>query len=124
MHKCLVCLGDISRYLSEYDGCTQIAEKYYTMAILLDSEIGLFVRLKDLLDSKVKCLGMPLNQLGTLSGRSNCSCDAAFFYLLCLSTVHPFDGAKDNLQMLFERNNKRLIELNKQLAKNRNETTR
>jgi hypothetical protein len=40
IHKCLVCLGDISRYLSEYDGCVQTAEKYYTMAILLDPEIG------------------------------------------------------------------------------------
>ncbi len=70
------------------------------------------------------CLGMPLNQLGTLCGRSNSSCDAAFFYLLCLSTTHPFDGAKDNLQMLFERNEKRFIELNKQQTKNRNDKTR
>jgi hypothetical protein len=42
IHKCLVCLGDISRYLSEYDGCIQTAEKYYTMAVLLDPEIGLY----------------------------------------------------------------------------------
>jgi hypothetical protein len=69
-------------------------------------------------------LGMPLNQLGTLCGRSNSSCDAAFFYLLCLSTIHPFDGAKDNLQMLFERNEKRFAELNKQQTKNRNDKTR
>lgn len=68
--------------------------------------------------------GMPLNQLGTLSGRSNCSCDAAFFYLLCLSTTHPFDGAKENLQMLFQRNEKRSLELTKQQTKNRNEKTR
>ena len=67
---------------------------------------------------------MPLNQLGTLCGRSNSSCDAAFFYLLCLGTVHPFEGAKDNLQMLFERNGKRLMELNKQQAKNRTDRTR
>ena len=40
LHKCLVCLGDISRYLSEYDGCVQTAEKYYTMAVLLDPETG------------------------------------------------------------------------------------
>ncbi|CAF4023587.1 unnamed protein product, partial [Rotaria sp. Silwood2] len=106
IHKCLVCLGDISRYLSEYDGCIQTAEKYYTMAVLLDPEIG-----------------MPLNQLGTLCGRSNSSCDAAFFYLLCLSAVHPFDGAKDNLQMLFERNEKRFLELSKQQTKNRNDKT-
>ncbi|CAF3389469.1 unnamed protein product [Rotaria sp. Silwood1] len=106
IHKCLVCLGDISRYLSEYDGCIQTAEKYYTMAVILDPEIG-----------------MPLNQLGTLCGRSNCSCDAAFFYLLCLSAVHPFDGAKDNLQMLFERNEKRFLELSKQQTKNRNDKT-
>ena len=66
---------------------------------------------------------MPLNQLGTLCGRSNSSCDAAFFYLLCLSTTHSFDGAKDNLQMLFERNEKRFMELNKQQTKSRNEKT-
>ena len=70
------------------------------------------------------CLGMPLNQLGTLCGRSNSSCDAAFFYLLCLSATHPFDGAKENLQMLFERNEKRLVEFNKQNSKNRNDKTR
>ena len=64
---------------------------------------------------------MPLNQLGTLCGRSNSNCDAAFFYLLCLSTAHPFEGAKDNLQMLFERNEKRFQELNKQHGRNRNE---
>ncbi|CAF0787686.1 unnamed protein product [Adineta ricciae] len=104
IHKCLICLGDISRYLSEYDGCTQTAEKYYTMAVLLDHEVG-----------------MPLNQLGTLCGRSNSNCDAAFFYLLCLSTAHPFEGAKDNLQMLFERNEKRFQELSKQHGRNRNE---
>lgn len=67
---------------------------------------------------------MPLNQLGTLCGRSNSSCDAAFFYLLCLSAVHPFDGAKDNLQMLFERNEKRFLEFSKQQAKNRNDKSR
>jgi Est1 DNA/RNA binding domain len=67
---------------------------------------------------------MPLNQLGTLWGRSNCSCDAAFFYLLCLSTTHPFDGAKENLQMLFQRNEKRSLELAKQQTKNRNEKMR
>lgn len=42
LHKCLVALGDLSRYLSEYDGSTQTAEKYYTMALLLDPEIGKF----------------------------------------------------------------------------------
>lgn len=107
IHKCLISLGDVSRYLSEFDDCSLTAEKYYTMAILLDSEIGI-----------------PLNQLGTLAGRTNCSCDAAFFYLLCLSTTHPFDGAKDNLQMLFKRNEKRLLELTKQQMKNRNENSK
>lgn len=120
----LICLGDISRYLSEYDGCIQTAEKYYTMAVLLDPEIGLWFLGKFLLIINFVCLGMPLNQLGTLCGRSNSSCDAAFFYLLCLSTIYPFDGAKDNLQMLFERNEKRFIEFNKQQNKNRNDKTR
>jgi hypothetical protein len=132
LHKCLICLGDISRYLSEYDDCLHTAEKYYNMAILLDSEIGkchrchanslatmyFYLLLLSLL------LGVPLNQLGTLAGRSNSSCDAAFFYLLCLNTTHPFDGAKENLQMLFQRNEKRLAEFNRQPAKNRSERMR
>ena len=46
IHKCLVCLGDISRYLSEYDGCIQTAEKYYTMAVLLDHEVGMCFEMK------------------------------------------------------------------------------
>ncbi len=52
IHKCLVCLGDISRYLSEYDKCTQTAEKYYTMAVLLDPEIGLY---NILIDYRILC---------------------------------------------------------------------
>jgi hypothetical protein len=52
IHKCLVCLGDISRYLSEYDKCIQTAEKYYTMAVLLDPEIGLY---NILIDYRILC---------------------------------------------------------------------
>ena len=122
LHKCLVCLGDLSRYSSDYDGCTETAEKYYTMAVLLDPEIGRMRRVTFF--CSFSRLGMPLNQLGTLAGRSNCSCDAAFFYLLCLNSAHPFDGAKENLQMLFQRNEKRLIDLNKQKVKHQNEESR
>lgn len=53
LHKCLVCLGDISRYLSEFDGRTQAAEKYYTMAVLLDPEIGSLLSCR-------RCLNRPL----------------------------------------------------------------
>lgn len=51
IHKSLIALGDISRYLSEFDHSTYTAEKYYTMAILLDPEIGSSSLLFDIFSS-------------------------------------------------------------------------
>ncbi|CAF0743490.1 unnamed protein product, partial [Didymodactylos carnosus] len=106
IHKCLMCLGDVSRYQNEYEYSVQTAEKFYNMALLLNPDIG-----------------MPLNQLGTLCGRLNYSCDSTFFYLLCLSTQQPFDGAKDNLTLIFQRNQKKHRDLNLQYQKPSNEST-
>ena len=57
--------------------------------------------------------GMPLNQLGTLYGSENYGCDAAYYYLYCLSCVDPFVSARENLRLLFVKNRKRYEEINK-----------
>lgn len=96
LHKFLICLGDLSRYQIEYDpnGCTKLAFKYYQMSLIL-----------------LPSNGMPLNQLGTLYGSENYGCDAAFYYLYCLSCSDPFYSARENLRLLFMKNRKRYEEI-------------
>jgi len=55
--------------------------------------------------------GMPLNQLGTLYGSENYGCDAAYYYLYCLSCKDPFLSARENLRLLFIKNRKRYDEM-------------
>jgi hypothetical protein len=55
--------------------------------------------------------GQPLNQLGTLFGSENYGIDAAYYYIYCLSCSIPFNGAKENLKLLFNKNRKRYDEL-------------
>jgi len=55
--------------------------------------------------------GMPLNQLGTLYGSENYGCDAAYYYLYCLSCSDPFLSARENLRLLFLKNRKRYDEM-------------
>ncbi len=96
LHKFLICLGDLSRYQIEYDphGCTRLAYKYYQMSLIL-----------------MPANGMPLNQLGTLYGSENYGCDAAYYYLYCLSCKDPFLSARENLRLLFIKNRKRYDEM-------------
>ena len=54
---------------------------------------------------------MPLNQLGTLYGSENYGCDAAYYYLYCLSCAEPFLSARENVRLLFVKNRKRYDEL-------------
>ena len=56
--------------------------------------------------------GIPLNQLGTLRGSDNYGCDAAFYYMYCLSCTEPFVSARENLRLLFAKNRKRHEEIN------------
>ncbi|ESO94590.1 hypothetical protein LOTGIDRAFT_232390 [Lottia gigantea] len=95
-HRCLICLGDIARYQQDFDHGVSgsIAERYYYQALILLPE-----------------LGMPHNQLGTLSGSRYYNTEAAYHYIRCLSSEKPFDGALGNLKKLFEKNNKRYDEL-------------
>lgn len=106
LHKFLICLGDLARYQIEYDpsGSTKLAYKYYQQSLIL-----LYTN------------GMPLNQLGTLYCSENYGCDAAYYYLYCLSCVEPFMSAKENLRLLFIKNRKRYDEIktNKQDTSNK-----
>ena len=96
LHKFLICLGDLARYQIEYDpmGCTKLSFKYYQMSLIL-----------------MPSFGMPLNQLGTLYGSENYGCDAAYYYLYCLSCSEPFLSARENIRLLFVKNRKRYDEL-------------
>ncbi|XP_076443287.1 nonsense-mediated mRNA decay factor SMG5-like isoform X2 [Babylonia areolata] len=92
-HRCLICLGDIARYQRDVDPLitAATAQRFYHQAFMLFPEIG-----------------MPHNQLGTLSGSRYFSCEAAYHYLRCLACEKPFDGAQGNLKRLFEKNETRL----------------
>lgn len=100
-HRCLVCLGDIARYQQDFDkGLSKSsAERFYYQAITLFPENG-----------------MPHNQLGTLSGSRFYNVEAAYYYIRCLVCDKPFEGADGNLQRLFEKNNKRLAEIQHNLS--------
>lgn len=92
-HRCLICLGDIARYQRDIDPAVSAttAQRFYHQAFMLFPEIG-----------------MPHNQLGTLSGSRYFSSEAAYHYFRCLACEKPFDGAQGNLKRLFEKNQTRL----------------
>ncbi len=96
LHRFLLCLGDLARYQIEYDpsGCNKLAYKYYQMSLIILPKNG-----------------MPLNQLGTLYGSENYGCDAAYYYLYCLSCTEPFLNARENLRILFVKNRNRYEEI-------------
>jgi len=66
LHRIFIHLGDIFRYLDElgYPDSRIMAIKWYDAAILFDPTIG-----------------MPFNQLGTLSANTNFGFDAAYYYM-------------------------------------------
>jgi protein SMG5 len=104
VHKFLICLGDLARYQIEYDSnryCERLAYKYYSMSMIL-----------------LPNSGTPLNKLGTLFGGDNYECDAAYYYLYCLSCTEPFLAARKNLQLLLIRNNQRYKEEKKNEKEN------
>ncbi|KAJ1531529.1 hypothetical protein ONE63_000204 [Megalurothrips usitatus] len=89
VHRCLICLGDLNRYLMDIPcrGTKEMAHRYYHQALSWNPDIG-----------------MPHNQLGTLSMAVNCNLDAIFHYMRCLMCSQPFEGAEGNLKRSFERN--------------------
>lgn len=88
VHRCLVCLGDLNRYLMDIpqSGSYDMAYRYYHQAL-----------------SWNPAMGMPHNQLGTLSLSTNCNLDAVYYYMRCLMTSQPFEGAEGNLKRSLER---------------------
>lgn len=82
VHRNLLCIGDLNRYMFDlYPGWDiSVAYRYYLKALYLKPEIG-----------------MPHNQLGTLSNSQNLTLDAVYRYLRCLYCKELFDGAEGNL---------------------------
>ncbi|XP_041372957.1 protein SMG5-like [Gigantopelta aegis] len=101
-HRCLICLGDIARYQQDFDSdlSAATAARYYYQALVLFPDIG-----------------MPHNQLGTLSGSHYYSCEAAYHYIRCMSSEKSFEGAFGNLKRLFEKNLKRYQDLEQYAAR-------
>lgn len=89
LHRCLICLGDLSRYLLDVPPCgnKDMAYRYYYQALSWNPDVG-----------------MPFNQLGTLSMNTNGNLDAVYYYMRCLMCSQPFEGAEGNLKRSFERN--------------------
>lgn len=89
VHSCLIYLGDLSRYQAEvfHTFDQSIAARYYQQA----AQINL-------------TSGMPYNQLGNLYMDKNHNLTSACYYIRCMSSVTPFEGAVGNLTKLFEKN--------------------
>lgn len=87
VHRSLLYIGDLNRYMFDfYPGWDiSVAYRYYMKALYLKPEIGI-----------------PHNQLGTLSNSQNCTLDAAYRYLRCLYCKELFDGAEANLVAIME----------------------
>ncbi|KAJ8354567.1 hypothetical protein SKAU_G00221340 [Synaphobranchus kaupii] len=87
-HRCLVYLGDLARYQNELAGveAEQLAERFYHQALSVTPHVG-----------------MPFNQLGTLAGSKFYNVEATYYYLRCIQSETPFEGAYGNLKRLFDK---------------------
>ncbi|XP_067932030.1 nonsense-mediated mRNA decay factor SMG5-like [Watersipora subatra] len=96
IHRCLMYLGDLARYMKEYDGNRSwiIAQRYYYQALHYLPENG-----------------MPHNQLGTLVGTRYYGLDGAYHYIRCMASPSKFQGASSNLRRVFDQNQKRYRDL-------------
>lgn len=101
-HRCLVYLGDLARYQNELAGveAEQLAERFYHQAL-----------------SVAPHAGMPFNQLGTLAGSKFYNVEATYYYLRCIQSETPFDGAYGNLKRLFDKAAKMYHQVKKQEMK-------
>ncbi|XP_071450333.1 nonsense-mediated mRNA decay factor SMG5 [Hetaerina americana] len=112
VHRCLVYLGDLSRYLSDLHPCWDVtlSTRYYFQALNFNPEVG-----------------MPHNQLGTLAATQNHSVDASYHYMRCLVCPQSFEGAEGNLQRMLEKNNAwldaHLLKLAENLSQGENQPT-
>lgn len=101
-HRCLVYLGDLARYQNELAGveAEQLAERFYHQALSVAPHVG-----------------MPFNQLGTLAGSKFYNVEATYYYLRCIQSETPFDGAYGNLKRLFDKAAKMYHQVKKQEMK-------
>uniref|UniRef100_A0A673GUU3 Nonsense-mediated mRNA decay factor n=1 Tax=Sinocyclocheilus rhinocerous TaxID=307959 RepID=A0A673GUU3_9TELE len=101
-HRCLVYLGDLARYQNELAGveAEQLAERFYHQALSVAPDVG-----------------MPFNQLGTLAGSKFYNVEATYYYLRCIQSETPFDGAYGNLKRLFDKAAKMYHQVKKQEMK-------
>ncbi|XP_060937376.1 nonsense-mediated mRNA decay factor SMG5 [Limanda limanda] len=101
-HRCLVYLGDLARYQNELAGveAEQLAERFYHQAL-----------------SVMPHVGMPFNQLGTLAGSKFYNVEATYYYLRCIQSESPFEGAYGNLKRLFDKAAKMYHQVKKQEIK-------
>ncbi|CAM9339812.1 unnamed protein product [Lampetra planeri] len=101
-HRCLVYLGDLARYQNELAGvdAEQLAERFYHQAL-----------------SVMPHVGMPFNQLGTLAGSKFYNVEATYYYLRCIQSETPFEGAYGNLKRLFDKAAKMYLQVKKQEMK-------
>ncbi|XP_070253074.1 nonsense-mediated mRNA decay factor SMG5 isoform X4 [Myotis yumanensis] len=97
-HRCLVYLGDLSRYQNELAGVDTelLAERFYYQALSVAPQIG-----------------MPFNQLGTLAGSKYYNVEAMYCYLRCIQSEVSFEGAYGNLKRLFDKAAKMYHQLKK-----------
>ncbi|XP_076869079.1 nonsense-mediated mRNA decay factor SMG5 [Brachyhypopomus gauderio] len=101
-HRCLVYLGDLARYQNELAGveAEQLAERFYHQALSVSPHVG-----------------MPFNQLGTLAGSKFYNVEATYYYLRCIQSEAPFEGAYGNLKRLFDKAAKMYHQVKKQEMK-------
>lgn len=101
-HRCLVYLGDLARYQNELAGveAEQLAERFYHQALSVTPHVG-----------------MPFNQLGTLAGSKFYNVEATYYYLRCIQSESPFEGAYGNLKRLFDKAAKMYHQVKKQEMK-------
>ncbi|XP_046892958.1 protein SMG5 [Hypomesus transpacificus] len=101
-HRCLVYLGDLARYQNELAGVEseQLAERFYHQALSVTPHGG-----------------MPFNQLGTLAGSKFFNVEATYYYLRCIQSESPFEGAYGNLKRLFDKAAKMYHQVKKQEMK-------
>lgn len=101
-HRCLVYLGDLARYQNELAGveAEQLAERFYHQALCVMPHVG-----------------MPFNQLGTLAGSKFYNVEATYYYLRCIQSETPFEGAYGNLKRLFDKAAKMYQQVKKQELK-------
>ncbi|XP_058863332.1 nonsense-mediated mRNA decay factor SMG5-like [Acipenser ruthenus] len=101
-HRCLVYLGDLARYQNELAGVEAelLAERFYHQALSVTPHVG-----------------MPFNQLGTLAGSKYYNVEATYYYLRCIQSEMPFEGAYGNLKRLYDKAAKMYHQVKKQEMK-------